>query len=201
MLEMIERTEQDIAKKQQDAASVASSAEELQATQTALEVLLRSLERLKGAKAEGRISIALAPLEELKKTPFDLELMGGDALQIPQSSGAVMILGEVYNPTTVIHIPGQDVSYFLKKAGGPTKEAAKGEIYVIRADGTVQSRQAQTTGWQWGSGFMSLPLYPGDTVIVPQDLRKIAWMREIKDIATILGNLGIAAGVLVAAGL
>jgi hypothetical protein len=48
---------------------------------------------------------------------------------------------------------------------------------------------------------MSLPLYPGDTVIVPQDLRKIAWMREIKDIATILGNLGIAAGVLVAAGL
>jgi protein involved in polysaccharide export with SLBB domain len=208
MDEVIARTEQDIAKKQQDAASVASSTEELQATQVALEGLRRSLDRLKTARAEGRVSIALAPLDELRKTPYDLELMGGDALVVPQSPGAVMVLGEVYNPTTVIHLPGKDLAHFLKKAGGPTKEADDDEIYVIRADGTVQSRQegGYGLGWNkegrtWTYGFMSLPLDAGDTVVVPQKLEKTAWMRDLKDIATIIGNLGIAAGVLIAAGL
>jgi nitric oxide reductase large subunit len=48
---------------------------------------------------------------------------------------------------------------------------------------------------------MSRPLDSGDTVVVPQRLERIAWMREIKDIAFILGQIALTAGVLVAAGL
>ena len=48
---------------------------------------------------------------------------------------------------------------------------------------------------------MSLDIKPGDTIIVPQRFEKIAWMREIKDIATILGQIALTAGVLIAAGL
>jgi hypothetical protein len=36
---------------------------------------------------------------------------------------------------------------------------------------------------------------------VPQRLEKIAWVRDIKDIATIIGQIALAAGVVVAAGL
>lgn len=209
MDEVIARSERDIARKQQELASVASSKEELEATKTALEGLRRSLERLKTAKAEGRVSIALAPVDKLKETTYDLELMGGDALEIPQSPNVVLVLGEVYSPTTVIHTPGGDVAFYLKKAGGPTSEAEDDEIYVIRADGTVQSRQASSLGFRWSEeaakwsfgGFMSMNLDPGDTVVVPQRLEKIAWMRDIKDIATIIGNIALAAGVLVAAGI
>jgi hypothetical protein len=48
---------------------------------------------------------------------------------------------------------------------------------------------------------MSTILGPGDTIVVPQNYDKIAWMREIKDITSILSNVALTAGVMVAAGL
>ena len=209
MDEVIERTQNDIAQKQAELASVAASKEELEATKSALEGLTKSLEKLKSVKAEGRVSIALAPLEELQKTSSDLELMGGDTLSIPQSSNAVIVLGEVYSPTTVIHTPGMKVDHYLKKAGGPTSEAEEDEMYIIRADGTVESRKSTSFGMHWDNdgknwtfgGFNAITLDPGDTLVVPQKLEKIAWMREIKDIAYIIGQIALTAGVIIAAGL
>jgi hypothetical protein len=46
-----------------------------------------------------------------------------------------------------------------------------------------------------------MTLDPGDTVVVPQELIKVAWIRELKDIAFIIGQTALAAGVLIAAGL
>jgi len=200
MDEIIARSEQEIARKQQELASVAASKEELEATKTALSGMMASLEKLKQAKALGRISLALAPLEELQGSPYDLVLQGGDALEIPQSTNSIMVAGEVYNPTTVIQLPDRDVAFYLRKAGGPTTNADESEMYVIRADGTVVSKR-EMKSFLFFNGFMGMPLDAGDTVVVPQELEKIAWMREIKDIAFIIGQVALAAGVLVAAGL
>ena len=73
-------------------------------------------------------------------------------------------------------------------------------MYVIRADGTVVSKHEKKAFLFFG-GFMATTLDPGDTIVVPQQLEKIAWMREIKDIATILGQIALTAGVIIAAGL
>jgi polysaccharide export outer membrane protein len=200
MDEVINRTEQDIVQKQQELASIASSKEELEATKSALEGLRRSLEKVRNSKAEGRVSVTLAPLDRLQQTASDVELMGGDTLEIPQSPDAVMIMGEVYNPTTVIYAPGNDVSFYLKKAGGATMNAERDEMYVIRADGTVQSRH-ESKRFLFYDGFLSAELESGDTVVVPQKLEKVAWMRDIKDIAMIIGQIALAAGVVVAAGI
>ena len=200
MDEVLSRTEQDLAQKQTELASVAASKEELEATKTALDGLRRTLEKLKAAKAEGRVSITLAPLDRLPESSSDVVLMGGDALAIPQSSEAVMVLGEVYNPSTAIYTPGADVAHYLKKAGGPTDRALEEEMYVIRADGTVQSSR-ESKRFLFYDGFSSMVLESGDTVVVPQRVDKIAWVRDIKDIATIIGQIALAAGVLVAAGL
>ncbi|MHB8766988.1 MAG: SLBB domain-containing protein, partial [Deferrisomatales bacterium] len=210
LAEVVQRTEADIAKKQADLASVASSEEELRATQTALEGLTRSLEQLKQAQAEGRIVLRLAPLPQFQGGPYDVELLGGDALAIPQASNAVSVLGQVFNPTTVIAVPGKTVAYYLGQAGGPNRDADESAIYVIRADGSVVSRQQRYVGdggenWftsGWGrQRFLDLELASGDTVVVPQELEKIAWMREIKDYTQILANVALSAGVLLAAGL
>jgi protein involved in polysaccharide export with SLBB domain len=209
MDEVIARTEMEIAKKQAELASVAASKEELEATKTTLQALMENTRRLKQAKAEGRMSIRITPPEQLKDTPYDIELMGGDALDVPQSINAVNVLGEVYNPTTVVQIPGKDVSYYLKKAGGATKNAEEDEMYVIKADGTVVSKQQSTMGINWDEdgkkwsfgGFLSMSMDAGDTLVVPQEMERIAWMREIKDIAMILGQIALTAGVVVAAGL
>jgi protein involved in polysaccharide export with SLBB domain len=158
-----------------------------------------SLEKLKQAKAEGRVSLTLGPLDQLKNTSNDVVLQGGDSLEIPQSSNSVMAFGEVYNPTTVLESPGASVGYYLKKAGGPTTNADEDAIYVVRADGTVVS-QRETRGFFFNN-FMSLRLDAGDAIVVPQRLEKVAWMRDLKDIAFIIGQTALAAGVLVAAGL
>lgn len=200
MDEIIARTEQDLIRKQQELASVAASKEELEATRTALAGMKASVDKLKSAKAEGRISLRLTTINELKGSPYDLELQGGDSLVVPESTNSIMVFGEVFNPTTVVQIPGEDLRYYLKKAGGATVNSDSDEMYVIRADGTVESKREKTS-LLFYDGFMSMQLDAGDTIVVPQVIDKVAWMRDLKDIAFILGQTALAAGVLVAAGL
>jgi len=40
-------------------------------------------------------------------------------------------------------------------------------------------------------------LDPGDTIVIPEKIEKIAWLREIKDITQILYQLAVTAGVLI----
>lgn len=200
MDEVIARTEQELLKKQGELASVAASKEELEATRAALDGQMKSLEKLKEARAEGRMVIRLAAPDQFRSGPYDLELMGGDTLEVPKTPGSVHVMGQVYNPTTFVRMPGEDVSFYLEQAGGPTREAEEDDMYIIRADGTIQSSQ-NTPGFLFFGDFMSIALDSGDTLVVPQKLERIAWMREIKDIATILGQIALTAGVVIAAGL
>lgn len=196
--------------KQASLSSVAASKEELEATKAALEGLSKNLERMKGIKAEGRVVIHLAALEQLKKSDSDIVLEGGDELTIPPRPGVVNVMGEVYNPLAFVYTPdSSDIATYLKKAGGPTRDAEKDEMYVIRADGTVFSRTQSSYGihwsdearrWTFGS-FDAVRLEPGDSLVVPQKLERIAWTHEIKDITTILSQIALTAGMVVAAGL
>jgi len=209
MDEVLAKAELDVTQKQSELASVAASKEELEGNKAALQGVMQNVQRLKKAKAEGRVSIRLAPLDKFRDSPYDIELIGGDTLEVPQSVNAVTVLGEVYNPTTVVQIPGKDVSYYLKKAGGATEHAEEDNMYVIKADGTVYSRQQSSYGMHWDEdgkswtfgGFYSTQMDAGDTLVVPQQLEKTALMRNIKDIATILGQIALTAGVVLAAGL
>lgn len=207
--EVIARSEQALAQKQGELASLAASKEELESTKASLEGLQKGLEKLKGVKAEGRIVIRFASIEKLKGSANDLELMGGDTLVLPRTPSSVNIMGQVYNPATILHTEGKKTAYYLNKAGGPTRDAEEDEMYVIKADGSVSSRQQSSFGFSWDGeseswkmgSFLAKPLGPGDTLVVPQKLERTAWMREIKDITTILAQVALTAGVLIAAGL
>ncbi|WP_298271275.1 SLBB domain-containing protein [Geobacter sp.] len=204
MDEVIARTEQDILRKQGELASLAASREELEATKTALEGLQKNLEKLKSIKAQGRVVIALAPLKEFTGSPYDLELMGGDALEIPQTSSVVNVMGSVYNPTSFVLMPDKDVSFYLKKAGGVLGDADEDAMYVIKADGSVVSKEQSSFGIRWDEdgkrwtfgGFMSNRLDPGDTLVVPEKLERVAWLRTIKDITTIMSQVALTAGTV-----
>jgi len=209
MDEVIARTEMDLLRKQGELASLASSKEELDSTRASLEGLQKGLEKLKGVKAEGRMVIRISPMAEFRNSMYDLELMGGDTIRIPRTPKSVNVMGQVYNPTTLIHIAGRSASYYLNKAGGPSKDAEEDEMYIVKVDGSVASSQQTSFGlrwdddaniWKFGS-FLSIEMEPGDTLVVPQRLERIAWMREIKDITTILAQVALTAGVLIAAGL
>lgn len=210
MDEFILRSEREITSKQASLASVAASGEELQATKAALESLSSNLKRLKGVKAEGRVVVCLVPLADMRKTDSDVVLEGGDELFVPPRPSVVNVMGEVYNPVSFVYTPeSSDVGTYLQRAGGPTRNAEPDDMYIILADGTVFHRAQSNMGIHWSDearrwtfgGFNSVQLEPGDSLIVPQKMERLAWTREIKDITTILSQIALTAGVLLASGL
>jgi protein involved in polysaccharide export with SLBB domain len=197
MDEALARAQEAVTKKQADLASVASSKEEADSDKTALEALQRNINFLKNKRAEGRLVLRLDSLEKLTGTRDDLELEGGDTLAVPSDPNAVNVLGMVYNPTSISFEPRENAGFYLDKVGGPSKDADEDEIYLVKMDGTVFSKQQSS----FLHRFNARPIDSGDTIIVPQRFEKTAWLRDIKDIATIIGQAALAAGVMIAAGL
>lgn len=202
MDEVIAKSEREIMKKQAELPTLASSSEDLQATRLSLDLLMKSLEKLKQARAEGRIVLRLKHPEELSLSEYDLALTGGDHLEVPLTPSVVNVLGQVYNPTTFVYRERNNVASYLRDSGGPLPDAEECEMYIVRADGIVAGRQSSSLGWDepgggwnWG-GFTSRSLLPGDTLVVPQKLERIAWLREIKDITTIVSQVALTAGTI-----
>ena len=191
MDEISAKSERDIQQKQASLAAFAASKEEMEATKTALEALQKGVQQLKSLKAEGRIVVNLAGNADMKENA-DFILEGGDELDIPLRPSVVSVLGQVYNPNSFVYQSGQEVGSYLEKTGGPSADADKSEMYLVRADGSVFSRQQTAL---FGS-FISVTMEPGDTLVVPQKLERVAWMREIKDWTQILANMALTAGTV-----
>lgn len=205
MEEIISRAEKDILQKQAALASVSATREELEANKATLETLMKDLERTKSLKAEGRVVIRLADLDELSRSNYDIALEGGDIIDVPPRPNVVNVLGRVFNPTSFVYLPDHAlVEDYLARSGGLTRDADSSELYILRSDGTVFSRQQSSFGIKWSDeakrwsfgGFMSTMLEPGDTLVVPQKIEQTAWMRDIKDITTILSQVALTAGTV-----
>ena len=195
MDESLIRAQEDILSKKTATLSASASKEELEATKATLEGLDRSIALLKTKKAEGRMIIKLAAAEKLKGSPYDFELVGGDMLNVPSDPKSINVLGNVYNPITSLFEPQRDVAYYLDKVGGPTSEGDEDEMYLVKADGTVHSKK-QASSFLFYNGFLSTDVDSGDTLVVPQKIEKTAWMRDIKDITTIVSQIALSAGTI-----
>ena len=179
-----------------------------QSEQAALTAKKELLAKLKAAEVTGRVVVHLTTLEEFKKSKYDLELEGGDKLVVPATPGVVYVVGEVFNPTSLLYERGETVNFYLGRVGGMTKEADKKQVSVILADGSVismaQGNRSRQVYWdkeynQWSlGGFMSNRLGPGDTIVVPRKIDKTQWLRNTKDITQILFQIAVSAGVVLA---
>jgi protein involved in polysaccharide export with SLBB domain len=179
--------------------------EEAKGQETFVRQQQQLLAKLREVVPLGRVVVRLDDPERLRGTPGDIELQKGDSLYVPQVQQTVNVLGSVVNPTAIVYDPYLSVKEYLVRAGGPTKIADVKSAYVIKVNGSAVSRRAvKWIGTSWVGdayafqigGFDSLRLDPGDSIIVPEELERIAWLREIKDIAGILGNIALIAGVV-----
>ena len=199
MDEALDKAQEDIIKLQTNISQTASTPEEVASSKTTLEGLMRSVEMLKAKKAEGRVLLEIASLKYLEGSIYDVELQGGDQLYIPGDPGGVNVIGDVYNQNTIVTQRGKNVEWYLNQVGGATGDADTDGIYVVKVDGSVIS-QANSSSFLFYNSFWGKPLDSGDTVIVPRQYEKTAWLRNIKDIAQIIGNIAVTAGVIIAAG-
>ena len=185
-------------------AGKALDSEEAKSIETASRQQQMLIAALRKVEPLGRVVIQLEDPERLRGTPNDIALQEGDKLVVPQAQSTVNVVGAVFAPTALVYTPYRTVKEYLTMAGGTTEIADDKEIYVIKVNGAAVSRKgfswlkASWDGSKYGyhpGGISSLTLDPGDTIVVPEKLERIAWLKNIKDIASILGNIALTAGI------
>jgi protein involved in polysaccharide export with SLBB domain len=160
------------------------------ATQQQAEVL----QRLKAEPASGRLVIHIsADINSWAGTPADIEMHTGDVLTVPKRPGFVLVSGQVYNASAITYVPGKEASWYLRRAGGTNDIANRGEIFVIRANGSVIGRRS---GEWYGSKVLSTRLDPGDVIVVPQRIigGSLFW-KNLLTVAQISSSIAFTAAV------
>lgn len=161
------------------------------ATQTQSQSVINSLRQ---ARASGRIVLNLHPDSSGVDQIPEIPLEDGDSFIVPHLPSTVSVAGAVYNPNSFVYAPHRRLRDYLRLAGGANRDADTSRAYVIRADGSVVSKQ-QISSFRRTS-FDSLRIYPGDTVVVPLNLSKGTSLRTIVDVAQIVGQFGVAIAAL-----
>ena len=144
------------------------------------------LTKLKGTEAAGRLVIDLQEIIDSVDKKQPIFLRGGDKLYIPSKMQEVSVIGQVFHPTSHLFNENLSVDEYIELSGGTSRTADNDNIYVVRANGAVQSVNA---GW----ADDELELLPGDTVIVPLDADRISNLKLWTDISQILYQLGLSA--------
>lgn len=161
-----------------DAAAAAASADEARA----------AIARMRRRDPVGRIVLDLKPDSRGSESIPDLALEDGDRFVVPRVPSNVNVEGQVYSANAFVYQPHRRVIDYLRQAGGPDRQADRKRAFVLRADGSVLSRQ-------YGR-FERAPLFPGDTIVVPPLLDRRSLLRTIVDIATVVGQFGFAAAAI-----
>ena len=202
MIEMADRLERELLS---SAASISTavSAEEVAAKKAEMEQRQKFIESLRKVKASGRMTIFLSHLRLLRGSEYDIELEDGDSLVIPQKNSVVNVLGAVMAQGTLIHSNKLGYQDYIDESGGYSRYADADNAFVLKVDGSAFKLARGFMNWsnprqRWeliDYGEQTKGIEPGDTIVVPEKVDRIAWLREVKDFTQILMNTAVVAGV------
>jgi protein involved in polysaccharide export with SLBB domain len=122
------------------------------------------LAKLNDIHPTGRIVLGLKPGGSTIDDVPKFRLQDGDHYFVPALPNTVDVLGNVYNQGAMRYVAGQHAGLYLDAAGGATRDGDRRREFILRADGTLVSRQQVAR-------LERLEIYPGDAVIVPPQLR------------------------------
>jgi protein involved in polysaccharide export with SLBB domain len=159
------------------------------------------MDRIQRTDVRGRIVIPFVR-SDFPTSAYNLAVEDGDRLVIPRRRETVGVVGLVFNPTNFVAEAGITVGSVIERAGGLAEYADDKRIYVIRADGTVESL-AQTGDSRLAMGTS---LLGGDVVLVPRaplersfgaELADVlALARQAAEVALLTSRLGNVSGQL-----
>jgi protein involved in polysaccharide export with SLBB domain len=158
-------------------------------SQAALDAQRQALEHLRQIQPSGRIVLDLQPNSKDQDSIPDLPLENGDRLSIPSAPATVNVFGTVYNQATFLYKEDTGVRDYLREAGGATRFADTGRMFVLRADGSVVSKSNR-------GHFDSMPLYAGDSLVVPTNVMKSSKVRDFMDWSQVVSGFGIGAAAV-----
>jgi protein involved in polysaccharide export with SLBB domain len=153
-----------------------------------------ALAKLASIKPTGRVVLDMKPGAETIADMPDFPLEDGDTFYIPPRLSTVEVAGAVYNANALRYEPGKRLIAYLNDAGGATREADPKRIFVIRADGTVVSRQSRNSHSHGSYG--NLKLLPGDAIVVPEKLIVSGGLQKFANYAQIISGAAMTGAVL-----
>lgn len=163
-----------------------TSANRAQLVQPANLTLVRSIvDQLRERKPSGRLVFDLPVTADA--LPGDLILENNDTIYVPPRPVTVGVFGAVPTPASFAYRDGATIGDFIRLAGGVQKMGDKGEVFVVRANGTVLAD---------GKRVLRATALPGDLVYVPIDANRGEFWARLRDITgTLFGGLVGAATI------
>lgn len=152
------------------------------------------ISRLRQMRATGRIVLEFQSGSSGMEALPDIQLEDGDHFVVPPVSASINVVGAVYDQNSFLYQKGRRAGDYLHLAGGPNRDADKSHTFIIRADGSVVSRESESG--IWGNEFASLTMNPGDTIVVPEKIFKPSGMRAFLDWSQIFSQFALGAATI-----
>ena len=176
------------------ASSPVSSSQDLASGTAAQASEQQLVGRLRQMRATGRIVLALTPGSRGVDALPNLTLENGDRFVVPPVPASINVVGAVYDQSSFLYDAARRAGAYLRLAGGPTRDADRSHVFIIRADGSVVSRAAANS--IWGNEFDSLRINPGDTIVVPEKVFKPSALRGFLDWSQLFSQFALGAAAL-----
>lgn len=84
------------------------------------------------------LNIGFYKLLKSARSKINFSIMSGDSIIIGEKSDLVRVSGEVRNPGIYQYIKGKKLNYYLKNAGGVSRDGSKFEITLTNPDGKTK---------------------------------------------------------------
>ncbi|KFZ45109.1 hypothetical protein DS62_12630 [Smithella sp. SC_K08D17] len=203
--EMALRLEKDLLSKSSEQVSTALSNEEIQGKQVEVTQKKKLIENMRNLKALGRMTVKLAHLRLLKGSEYDIELEDGDRLFIPEKNSVVSVTGSVMGQGSYVFSEKTDYLDYINMSGGYSDYADESNVFILKVDGSARKASRGLINWNKKKDRLEMAAFsgeetnyiePGDVIVVPEKIERIAWLREIRDITQILMNTAVVAGVV-----
>ena len=172
------------------------SAQEAATTSASVASQRELVNRLREIRATGRIVLHIEPSGSNIASLPDLPLEDGDRFIVPPVPSTVGIVGAVYDPNSFVYEVHSHAGDYLRTAGGPNRTADRKQIFIIRADGSVVSRQYLDHTLWTDDKFARQVIYPGDTIVVPEQLNKTTLLRGLTDWSAVFAQFGLGAAAI-----
>jgi protein involved in polysaccharide export with SLBB domain len=184
--------ERDIERAATTRSTSAVSVQEAATIEATLESQRSLVAKLRLVRADGRIVLDITPGSTGLESIPDLPLEDGDSFVVPARPSNVKVVGAVYDQNAFLFKSSRMARDYLELAGGISRSGDSRHTFIIRADGSVVSRNSRSAR----GGLERLSMNPGDTLVVPENLEKNTLLRGLTDWSAVLGQFGLGAAAI-----
>lgn len=193
MDELVQSAERDLRTRAR-LATASLNAEDKLAGQQELQYEQSAIEKLRNVQVTGRIVLELKPTDDQVLELPAIALEDGDSFIIPPKPAVVGVVGAVYNQNSFLYRESDTVSTYLRYAGGGTRDADSGRLFIVRANGSVISKQMHRS--IWAGTFDNTRLFPGDAIVMPEKVKTSNVLRGLRDWSEVFGQLALGVAAL-----